>query len=126
MAAAIAGFSPKSTHLHNPISFKGPHSSFPGGSLKSLCLQSKPRNRNSDFISLVVASASSRSSTNSSDGGRFYINFTGFPFPLGPFLNRRTFRTEVVIFIFVFASDFVPYFYFSNFQVLELLSFAFL
>jgi hypothetical protein len=26
---------------------------------------------------------------------RFYFNFTGFPFPLGPFLNRRTIRTEV-------------------------------
>ncbi|XP_008647295.1 uncharacterized protein [Zea mays] len=27
---------------------------------------------------------------------RFYFNFTGFPFPLGPFLNRRTIRTEAV------------------------------
>lgn len=27
--------------------------------------------------------------------GRFYFNVTGFPFPLGPFLSRRTFRTEV-------------------------------
>eukprot|EP00803_Ostreobium_quekettii_P006277 evm.model.scf_3018.1 EVM.evm.TU.scf_3018.1 scf_3018:3596-7346(+) len=27
---------------------------------------------------------------------RFYINLTGFPFPLGPFLQRKTIRTEVV------------------------------
>jgi hypothetical protein len=27
--------------------------------------------------------------------GRFYFNFTGFPFPLGPFLQRRTIRKEV-------------------------------
>uniref|UniRef100_A0A0E0HGU6 Uncharacterized protein n=1 Tax=Oryza nivara TaxID=4536 RepID=A0A0E0HGU6_ORYNI len=36
--------------------------------------------------------------TTSERGGaeRFYFNFTGFPFPLGPFLNRRTIRTEAV------------------------------
>ena len=28
-------------------------------------------------------------------GSRFYFNFTGFPFPLGPFLERNTVRTEV-------------------------------
>lgn len=27
--------------------------------------------------------------------GRFYFNITGFPFPLGPFLERRTIRKEV-------------------------------
>lgn len=27
--------------------------------------------------------------------GRFYFNVTGFPFPLGPFLQRRTIRKEV-------------------------------
>jgi hypothetical protein len=26
---------------------------------------------------------------------RFYLNVTGFPFPLGPFLSRTTYRTEV-------------------------------
>lgn len=121
MAAAVAVFSPKSTLLQNPISFKGHHSSFVGGSLKSLSLQLKPRNRSTDFINLVVASsANSRSRTSSSDGGRFYINFTGFPFPLGPFLNRRTIRTEV--FIFVFASDFFfPYFYISTFKNLGIM-----
>ena len=29
--------------------------------------------------------------------GRFYFNVTGFPFPLGPFLQRRTIRKEVRI-----------------------------
>lgn len=28
-------------------------------------------------------------------GSRFYFNFTGFPFPLGPFFERKTVRTEV-------------------------------
>jgi len=27
--------------------------------------------------------------------GRFYLNLTGFPFPLGPFLERETVVTEV-------------------------------
>ena len=29
--------------------------------------------------------------------GRFYWNITGFPFPLGPLLKRRTIRYEVII-----------------------------
>jgi hypothetical protein len=28
-------------------------------------------------------------------GSRFYFNFTGFPFPLGPFFERKTVRNEV-------------------------------
>lgn len=36
-------------------------------------------------------------------GSRFYLNFTGFPFPLGPFFQRKTVRNEVSTrFIFVF------------------------
>lgn len=27
--------------------------------------------------------------------GQFYFNFTGFPFPIGPFFTRRTVRYEV-------------------------------
>lgn len=46
-----------------------------------------------NFNSLVVASGSKSSSKGGSE--RFYLNFTGFPFPLGPFLNRITIRTEV-------------------------------
>lgn len=41
----------------------------------------------------VSASAGAEAETSGSE--RFYFNFTGFPFPLGPFLNRRTIRTEV-------------------------------
>lgn len=44
-------------------------------------------------VGRVVASAEPGSS--GGGGERFYLNFTGFPFPLGPFLNRRTTRTEV-------------------------------
>jgi len=32
-------------------------------------------------------------------GSRFYFNFTGFPFPLGPFFERKTVRTEVRVFL---------------------------
>uniref|UniRef100_A0A0E0L4K0 Uncharacterized protein n=1 Tax=Oryza punctata TaxID=4537 RepID=A0A0E0L4K0_ORYPU len=46
----------------------------------------------------LAVSASSTTETTSERGGaeRFYFNFTGFPFPLGPFLNRRTIRSEAV------------------------------
>ncbi|XP_052196850.1 uncharacterized protein LOC127804133 [Diospyros lotus] len=102
MAAAISVSSPKSTLPQNPIYLRDPNSSFLGGSpLKGLCLQLNPwKSKRRDSIGLVVAS-STTSTTNSattaaSAGGRFYLNFTGFPFPLGPFLNRRTIRTEAV------------------------------
>ncbi|CAM0954637.1 unnamed protein product [Alopecurus aequalis] len=45
----------------------------------------------------VLASATEEASSGSaSSSSRFYFNITGFPFPLGPFLNRRTIRTEAV------------------------------
>ncbi|KAM0884884.1 hypothetical protein ACQ4PT_030700 [Festuca glaucescens] len=45
----------------------------------------------------VSASAGDEASSGSaSSSSRFYFNITGFPFPLGPFLNRRTIRTEAV------------------------------
>uniref|UniRef100_A0ACD5T8L9 Uncharacterized protein n=1 Tax=Avena sativa TaxID=4498 RepID=A0ACD5T8L9_AVESA len=45
----------------------------------------------------VSASTAEETSTGSaSSSSRFYFNITGFPFPLGPFLNRRTIRTEAV------------------------------
>jgi len=43
----------------------------------------------------LAVSASAGVEAETSGSGRFYFNFTGFPFPLGPFLNRRTIRTEV-------------------------------
>lgn len=96
MVAAIAASSPKSTlPIQTPVSLREPNSSFLGGSqLKALSLQLKPsRNRTGlDGRLAVVASAGT---TGGGGGGRFYLNFTGFPFPLGPFLNRRTIRTEV-------------------------------
>ncbi|WCJ25639.1 hypothetical protein M5689_007509 [Euphorbia peplus] len=95
MAASIAISSPKSRVLQNPISIKESCCSFLGGSLPL-----KPRNKRRDNISLVVVAASNISTTSSSksssNGSRFYLNFTGFPFPLGPFLNRSTIRTEAV------------------------------
>ncbi|XP_062231861.1 uncharacterized protein LOC133929206 [Phragmites australis] len=45
---------------------------------------------------LAVSASSARSEAETSGSERFYFNFTGFPFPLGPFLNRRTIRTEAV------------------------------
>lgn len=83
MAAAVAAPSPKCS----PLASRELNYSFLSGSpLKGLCFQVKPRR--SKEVSLVVAAAAS-------GGGRFYFNFTGFPFPLGPFLNRQTLRYEV-------------------------------
>ncbi|KAL6961237.1 hypothetical protein U1Q18_039001 [Sarracenia purpurea var. burkii] len=99
MVAAIAVSTPKSTIFQNPISFGEPNPNFLRRSpLRGLGLQLKPRkNKSRDDISLVVASATTTTTTGSGGGGgRFYLNFTGFPFPLGPFLNRRTIRTEAV------------------------------
>ncbi|KAJ4707386.1 Lysine-tRNA ligase [Melia azedarach] len=94
MVAAVTVSSPKSSFLQNPVFLRDPRSSLYGGSLKSFSLQLKSRSRKRDFSSLVIASAGEITTSNSR--GRFYLNFTGFPFPLGPFLNRRTIRTEVV------------------------------
>ncbi|XP_050380317.1 uncharacterized protein LOC126797678 [Argentina anserina] len=98
--AAITVSSPKSTILQKPISHRELGSGFLGNSLKGLTLQLKPRNKNKDAANLVVASAKQTTregiSSTRSGGDRFYINFTGFPFPLGPFLNRSTTRTEAV------------------------------
>ncbi|XP_050227881.1 uncharacterized protein LOC126677355 [Mercurialis annua] len=97
MVAAITVSSPKSSILQNPISLK--ESGFLGGSLKGFSLPLKPRSKTRDSLNLVVAASNSNSTTTDSDSssaGRFYLNFTGFPFPLGPFLNRRTIRTEAV------------------------------
>nr|GMD51886.1 uncharacterized protein LOC109188975 [Ipomoea batatas] len=109
MAAAMAVHSPKTALMHSPSSLKDLNSSFICGSpLKGLSLQNQPRRSSGRHgFSLVITSAvtgSSRSGPktvknsggDNGGGGRFYLNFTGFPFPLGPFLNRRTIRTEVV------------------------------
>lgn len=95
MTAAIAVPSPKSAILgKNPFSRKDPASNFLGRPLKGFGFHPKPRTKH-DSLSLIVASATPSSSSDANAGERFYFNFTGFPFPLGPFLNRRTIRTEV-------------------------------
>lgn len=128
MVATVAVPSPKSSILQkqNPVSLRDPNCSFLGGSsLKQL----KPRNKRRDAdhaISLVVPSASlatntPTTTTTTNRGGRFYFNFTGFPFPLGPFLNRSTIRTEVCFFAFNFnlfilmflLASFLYFFFFS-------------
>lgn len=97
MAGAISVSSPKPSILQSPVSVKDPNSNFLGGysSFNSVCLQLKAGSKKRrEILSLVVASANT--AIDSNKGGRFYLNFTGFPFPLGPFLNRRTIRTEAV------------------------------
>ncbi|KAI5442878.1 hypothetical protein KIW84_011778 [Lathyrus oleraceus] len=97
MVATISVSSPNSTLLKNPIYLKDSSSNFVGGSLKGLCLNLKPRQQRRDSINFVAASSSTApSATTSNSNGRFYFNITGFPFPLGPFLNRLTIRTEAV------------------------------
>lgn len=88
------------------------NNTFVGGySLKSLSVVShllKPSKKTSRYgpCRLVVASSSGNTTTTqlTQASGRFYFNITGFPFPLGPFLNRRTFRTEVTFSIFTFVA----------------------
>lgn len=97
MVAAIGVSSPKSAILRSTILLKEPSSHFLGKPLTGFYLQQNLKRR--DVVSLVVTSASTTRNTEGGGGGRgadrFYFNVTGFPFPLGPFLNRRTIRTEV-------------------------------
>ncbi|KAK1698190.1 hypothetical protein QYE76_014887 [Lolium multiflorum] len=53
-------------------------------------LRARPR------LAVFASAAEETSSGSASSSSRFYFNITGFPFPLGPFLNRRTIRTEAV------------------------------
>lgn len=97
MAAAI-GIScqypnSKSSLLQIPPCLRDLSNGFLGGSHLKPPL--KPFGRKNDVVSLVVE-AKSGGAERSGNSGRFYLNFTGFPFPLGPFLNRRTIRTEIV------------------------------
>ncbi|XP_073004838.1 uncharacterized protein [Typha latifolia] len=95
MAAAIASASlPNTTLSSNFLSFGALTHQSSGGFCKRFLFESTPGRRRRDSIGLVVASATSSSGRGGSE--RFYLNFTGFPFPLGPFLERRTTRTEAV------------------------------
>ncbi|XP_024015489.1 uncharacterized protein LOC18023569 isoform X2 [Eutrema salsugineum] len=98
-AAAMSVHLPKhSSFLLKPKLPLEQNSNFLGGSLNL----GRPISVNREIKGPVLVSASSTSKTVVTDGvdgdasKRFYINFTGFPFPLGPFLNRRTIRTEAV------------------------------
>lgn len=76
-------------------------STFLGGcSLQSLYSTTshflKPGKKKACRLVVAASSSSDNTTTTQGSGGRFYFNITGFPFPLGPFLNRRTFRTEAV------------------------------
>ncbi|KAF8096839.1 hypothetical protein N665_0299s0003 [Sinapis alba] len=91
-AAAMAVPLPKhSSFLPKPKLPLDQNSNFLGGSLKF----GRPMSVNRKIKGPVMVSAASTSNTDDRSK-QFYINFTGFPFPLGPFLNRRTIRTEAV------------------------------
>lgn len=94
VAVVAAATLPNTVCLPKSLSFSSTSHQFLGGFSKRLHFDQKFESRRKDLISLVVASAAA--SSGSRGAGRFYLNFTGFPFPLGPFLNRRTIRTEAV------------------------------
>lgn len=54
---------------------------------------------------MAAKSSSSSSSSSSSQKGQAYLNFTGFPFPLGPLFARRTVRTQVDERIWTFEQE---------------------
>lgn len=101
MAAAISVFSPKSTTALQRLDLlKQPNFKFLSGSPSegfSLNLKPGGGSKAKEFPGLVVSASAGTTTTATAGGGsgRLYVNFTGFPFPLGPFLNRRTIRTEV-------------------------------
>ncbi|PKA65575.1 hypothetical protein AXF42_Ash005909 [Apostasia shenzhenica] len=89
MAAGVAAaVPPKPVFFQTSLQLSGSCSQFLGGFSMKLNIDAKSGSRRRD---MAVASASA----STGGEGRFYFNFTGFPFPLGPFLNRRTIRTEV-------------------------------
>lgn len=94
VAVVAAATLPNTVCLPKSLSFSSTSHQFLGGFSKRLHFDQKFESRRKDLIGLVVASAAA--SSDSRGAGRFYLNFTGFPFPLGPFLNRRTIRTEAV------------------------------
>ncbi|KAI3794014.1 hypothetical protein L1987_36639 [Smallanthus sonchifolius] len=100
LSVTISVLSPKSTTIVQSIDlFKQPNSKFLNGcplEAFSLNFKAAGKCKSKGFPSLVVSASAGSSTTTTSAGGTLYVNFTGFPFPLGPFLNRRTIRTEAV------------------------------
>ncbi|KMZ75420.1 hypothetical protein ZOSMA_114G00170 [Zostera marina] len=105
--SAITAHLPKPEEFYRNKSSTNPFSPFLGG-VKKVHLshvEFRGRTRSEPNNNLVAVSSLFSSNSKTDDGnddgddgkgGRFYLNFTGFPFPLGPFFNRRTIRTEVV------------------------------
>uniref|UniRef100_A0A7N0SW89 T4P13.26 protein n=1 Tax=Kalanchoe fedtschenkoi TaxID=63787 RepID=A0A7N0SW89_KALFE len=94
MAAAVAASCPKPCLYRNPTSNRA----FLGESFKGFgppLSPARPEWKRKGLVRLVAA-ASSSATTSAGPRDRFYFNVTGFPFPLGPFLNRTTIRTEAV------------------------------
>ncbi|KAF9593130.1 hypothetical protein IFM89_020340 [Coptis chinensis] len=97
MVATTAISFAKSCIVHNSHTFKHSNTSFLGESLKgAFCVQLETISRKKEYAKYIAASTGNSTTTRGSNGSRFYINITGFPFPLGPFLNRSTLRTEAV------------------------------
>ncbi|ERN10317.1 hypothetical protein AMTRI_Chr10g880 [Amborella trichopoda] len=95
ISGAVVSPPKEPTSLQNSLSTRKPSSPFLGGELRATKYKRVKGIKESRDLFNVQAFASLTDS-NSKKKGRFYLNFTGFPFPLGPFLNRRTFRYEVV------------------------------
>lgn len=62
---------------------------------KTLAVSRTTRGLGGRTTSSGSSSEQAGSGPSSRRGSRFYFNFTGFPFPLGPFFERKTVRTEV-------------------------------
>ncbi|KAI4389269.1 hypothetical protein MLD38_001509 [Melastoma candidum] len=91
-AAAIAVLPRKLTVFEGPASLCAQSSGLFGSGSISFG-HPKCISRSRDVVGTVITAAAAE---RSGRGGRFYLNVTGFPFPLGPFLNRRTIRKEAV------------------------------
>lgn len=104
--SAITTHLPKPEQLYRNKSSTNLSSPFLGGvHLSHVGFRGRTRSEPNNNLVVVSSSFPGRSKRDESDddeddgggkGRRFYLNFTGFPFPLGPFFNRRTIRTEVV------------------------------
>lgn len=103
MAATISAPFPNSSavkkkHGNRRLKSHGDSASYGflcGSRVNSLRVQPKLRTNNPVVISAAASNAPTGAASKGGVG-RFYFNITGFPFPLGPFLNRRTIKTEAV------------------------------
>ena len=87
---AVAVASCTSCAITQPCALKT--KSFPGFDVPEVSRRMGMRRRRR---SLDVVGALNAKKEGNAPAGRFYFNVTGFPFPLGPFFQRRTIRKEV-------------------------------